>query len=274
MNTGGGSATPPNASPSTTVPPTTPTTISPTDQQIQDELQRLFNNPVLQELFSTERRISAIGVPSYVVVDKTDPSKIIRYEGFQAVDPNTGVANIPPKYFDGDQFTLATYGAEKQAVIINQLRKANYLTEKYVSGDPLTKPIAAMGALMYEANITGQSWEQLLAYRQSNPVVGASGGLTTYRVTNPMDLRAVFREASSSVLGRRDVPREQIDRMISAYQQSEKSYQQQASGGGVAVQAPSAAAFGKEQVESQNPDEAMAYRFAQYAQAFERLLGA
>ena len=265
--------------PTTTGPTAPPTTVAPSgqnvppDSQVQAEIAALLTDPRFRDLFSTESRISALGVPANKVVDKTDPTRIIRYEGFQATDPNTGVANIPPKYFDGDQYVLATYGAEKQAVIINQLKKANYLTEKYVSGDPLTRPIAAMSALLTEANLTGQSWEQLLSFRQTNPVSGGTGGLQAYRVTSPTDLRAVFRESAAKVLGRRDIPREQLDRMISAYQQTEKSYQQQATGGGVVTQAPQATTFAEQRLETQNPDEAMAYRFAEYAQAFEKLLG-
>lgn len=264
-------------SPTPPAGPTPPTTVPragsvPSDAEVQAQIQTLINNPAFAALFSNESRISALGVPSYKVVDKTDPTRILRYEGFQATDPNTGVANIPPKYFDGDQYVLATYGAEKQAVLINQLKKANYLTEKYVSGDPLVKPIAAMSALLTEANLTGQSWEQLLAFRQSNPVSGGSGNLQAYRVTSPIDLRGVFREASAKVLGRRDIPREQVDRMISAYQQAETSYQQKAAGGGTITQPPQASTFGAQKIEAQNPDEAMAYRFSQYAQAFEKLL--
>lgn len=264
---------PPTTVPPTTVPPVPPTGQLPNNQQVQQDIAAyLAGNPAFASLFQTEIKVSALGVPGTKVLDKTDPTRVLRYEGFQAVNPKTG-QQIPPKYYDGDNYVLATYGPEKQAVIINQLRKAGYLTDKYKAGDPLTKPLSSMYALMYEANITGQSWETLLQFRQTNPVSGAGGTLPTYRLTNPTDLRAVFRKAAQDTLGRADLPAEQIDRMISAYQQSERSYQQKASVGGTVTQAPSASTFGAERIERQNPDEATAYKFAQFAQVFEKLLG-
>ena len=270
--------------PTTTVPPTTaaPTTTIPgpnqpsqgnlpSTQQVQDSLSILLQNPLFAGLFTNETRISALGVPGSKVVDKTDPSRVLRYEGFEAVTP-TG-QKVQPKYWDGDQYILATYGPERQATIISQLQKANYLTDKHKPGDPLTRPISAFAALMTEANLIGQSWEQLLTFRQTQPVSGATGDLQSYRVTNPMDLRAVFRKAAQDTLGRADIPREQLDRMVNSYQESERTYQQKLAGGGTVTQAPSAATFAEERIEQRNPDEATAYKFAEYAQVFERLLG-
>lgn len=264
---------PPTTVPPTTVPPVPPTGQLPNNQQVQQDIAAyLAANPAFASLFQTEIKVSALGVPGTKVLDKTDPTRVLRYEGFQAVDPATG-QQVPPKYYDGDNYVLATYGPEKQLQIIGQLQKANYLTDRYKAGDPLTKPIAAMSALMTEANITGQSWEKLLQFRQANPVSVATGSLQTYRVTNPTDLRAVFRKAAQDTLGRADLPAEQVDRMINAYQQSERSYQQKAAAGGTVTQAPSASTFGAERIEQQNPDEATAYKFAQFAQVFEKLLG-
>ena len=270
--------------PTTTVPPTTvaPTTTIPgpaapkqgnlpSSQQVQAALDVLLQNPAFAGLFSNEQRISALGVPGSKVVDKTDPSRVLRYEGFEAVTP-TG-QKVQPKYWDGDQYILATYGPERQATLIGQLQKAGYLTDKHKPGDPLTKPIAAFAALMTESNLVGQTWEQMLTFRQTQPISGVSSGLQSYRVTNPLDLRSVFRKAAQDTLGRGDIPRDQLDRMVSAYQQAERTYQQKAAGGGTVTQAPSATTFGEEQIEKQNPDEATAYKFAEYAQVFERLLG-
>jgi hypothetical protein len=260
--------------PTTTIPgPSTPQQGQlPNDQQIQDSLSLLLSNPLYASLFSTEQKISALGVPGNKVVDKTDPSRVIRYEGFQAVSPQG--ANVQPKYYDNDQYILATYGPERQSQIISQLQKANYLTEKHKPGDPLTKPIAAFAALMTEANLTGQTWEQMLTFRQTQPISGGGGNLQSYRVTNPLDLRSVFRKAAQDTLGRGDVPQEQLDRMVNAYQQAERSYQQKAVAGGTVTQAPSPTTFAEQQIETQNPDEATAYKFAEYAQVFEKLLGA
>lgn len=267
----------PPPSPTTTIPPTTTvppasTGAIPGNTQVQQDLQNLLADPRFASLFTNEMRLSALGVPGTRVVDKTDPNRILRYEGFQAVDPRTG-QQVPPKYYDGDNYELATYGPEKQADIIVKLQKANYLTDRHKPGDPLTKPIAAFAALMAEANLTGQTWDALLQFRQTNPVSAGSGQLTTYRVTNPSDLRSVFRKAAQDTLGRGDLPQEQVDRMVNAYQQSERSYQQKAAAGGTVTQAPSPTTFGQEQIEQQNPDEAQAYKFAQYAQVFEKLLG-
>lgn len=269
----------PPVPPSTTVPPTTvpPTTtgggVVPSTQQAQQAIVSfLAQNPQLAELFNQEIRLSALGVPGTKVVDKTNPTRVLRYEGFQAVDPKSSQP-IPPKYYDGDNYQLATYGPERQAQIITQLQKAGYLTDKHKFGDPLSKPIAAFASLMAEANLTGQTWEAMLQFRQSNPVSGTTGGLQTYRVSNPADLRSVFRKAAQSTLGRGDLPSEQVDRMVNAYQQAERGYQQQAAAGGTVTEAPSATTFAQERIEQKNPDEATAYKFAQYAQVFEKLLG-
>lgn len=271
--------TPPIPPTTTTIPPTTTTVPAssgtgaiPTNTQVAQDVAALLTDPRFASLFTNEMRLSALGVPGTRVVDKTDPSRVLRYEGFQAVDPRTG-QQVPPKYYDGDNYELATYGPEKQAEIIVKLQKANYLTDRYKAGDPLTRPIAAMAALMAEANLTGQTWDTLLTFRQTNPVSAATGQLTTYRVTNPSDLRSLFRKAAQDTLGRADLPSEQVDRMVNAYQQSERSYQQKAALGGTVTQAPSASTFAQERIEQRNPDEAQAYKFAQYAQVFEKLLG-
>lgn len=58
--------------PTTTIPgPSTPQQGQlPNDQQIQDSLSLLLSNPLYASLFSTEQKISALGVPGNKVVDK------------------------------------------------------------------------------------------------------------------------------------------------------------------------------------------------------------
>lgn len=270
--------TPPTTtvSPTTTVAPTTTTTVPPPSPggapaQADAALAAIMSQyPELAALFTTERRISALGVPGTMVVNRTN-NNVIRYEGFLALDPATGQSNIQPKYFDGDQYVVATYGEPQRTIIAKRLQKAGLLSDKWRPGNELRDVVNSMGALMTQANLNGSTWEQTLAFYEQNPISGG-GTLPKFTVSSPVSLKETFRNVAAQTLGRRDLPDEMLQRMVAAYQNEEKGYQQRARAGGTIVEPPKATEFAETKIEKQNPDEAMAYRFAQYAQAFEKAL--
>lgn len=262
----------------TTVPPVTTTTVRPAappagGTDVAAAVAALVAaNPALASLFTNERKISALGVPGSLVVD-VNTGNVIRYEGFLAIDPATGQQSLQPKYFDNDQFAVVgSYGEPQRTILAKRLQTAGVLSKSWRTGDPLSDVANALGKVMYQANFTGSTWDQQLAFYEKNPIGDSSGALKSYRVSNAMTLKETFRNVAAQTLGRRDLPEEMLQNMVTSYQQQEEQYQRRIAGGGVAAEAPSAQVFAEKQIEKRNPDEAMAFRFAEYAQAFEKAL--
>ena len=72
--------------------------------------------------------------------------------------------------------------------------------------------------------------------------------MSSYQVSNPDDLKAVFRKAAQELLGR-NLQDGDLNKLVETFQMQEKQYQQKAAGGGVAVQAPSATTFATQAIE-------------------------
>jgi hypothetical protein len=153
-----------------------------------------------------------------------------------------------------------------------QLKQGGYFlpNETFSSGIVRESTISAYKRALIDANLGFMSLDQVLERSLGTPYSGGTGTLKKYKVTSAADLQNVFDKASQGVLGR-TLDTEQLNKLVKTYQSTELgSLQSQA---GVSAQAPSAQAFGETRIEQTNQDESDAYKFAQYAQVFEKLLG-
>lgn len=123
--------------------------------------------------------------------------------------------------------------------------------------------------------IAGADWDKALDYFALNPIAGGTAGTQkpAIRLTNPIDLKSVFKKASTSTLGRA-LSDDEIMKLVTTYQGLETTYQQQAStgSGAVVTQAPDAGAFAEQQARKLAPEEATANDYTDYVGALSQLL--
>lgn len=115
----------------------------------------------------------------------------------------------------------------------------------------------ALGLINNNPATRGKTIPEALSVLAQQPIMRnaatATGGapkLPSYQVTNPADLKSVFRKTAESLLGR-TLGDNELNKMVSAYQQQEVTYQKAAyAGGGKMVQqAPSAENFATRSIE-------------------------
>lgn len=272
-------ATPPTTAgppaPPTTVPPTTvpPTTMPPTTvpagggTPLENALITLGN---LGLGFGTNPTLDALGISGKLEVDRTTGRVITgSYLGqTKIVDGQV----LQPQYFEGDEYDIATLDQEAVIGLQKQLKQGGYFlpNETFNSGIVRESTLSAYKRALVDANLSFMSLDQVLERSLTTPYSGGTGTLKKYKVTSAADLQNVFDKTSQSVLGR-TLDTEQLNNLVKTYQDTElTSLKSQA---GVSAQAPSAQAFGETRIEETNQDESDAYKFAQYAQVFEKLLG-
>jgi hypothetical protein len=111
-----------------------------------------------------------------------------------------------------------------------------------------------MGLINTSPEIRGKQLSDALPLLAKTPIITSTGAgkkLPAYSVTNPADLRAVFKKTAQDLLGR-TLGDGDLNRMVEAYQQKESTYQKAAyAGGGVNVsQAPNAQTFAQSSLEN------------------------
>lgn len=258
--------------PTTTVPPAPTTTVpagpalNPEDQAI---VQAIINQlpPWLQN--TNENKRQAIAQAGVAYVDQ-QTGRVI-YEGITRTLPSG--EKLEPRYFEGDEYDITALDPVQIRNLQDKLQKGRfYLNDKFTMGTVGPETIRAYKRALEVANLNFLDVETVLENSQTVPYAGGvgGGGLSRYRVTSSSDLSRIFDSASQSVLGRTlDV--EEVNKLVKAYQSTELGALQ--SKQTVAASAPTAQTFGTERIEAENTDEADAYKFTQYAQAFEQLLG-
>lgn len=125
--------------------------------------------------------------------------------------------------------------------------------------------IQAIKSLLNDANIEGLTYDryldELLKGRPDQGAGGGGGAPRRYRLSNPEDLRAVFKRAAQDIIGR-GFTDEEAERAVQAYQQREIEAQQAYySGAAQVTEAPSAQAFAQRFAQQIAPTEANAYKF-------------
>jgi hypothetical protein len=116
-----------------------------------------------------------------------------------------------------------------------------------------------------ESNLAGVTRERYIQQLlRDRPDVGGRGGAPRrYRVTNPEDLKAVFKRVSQETIGR-DFTDDEAMRAVQTYQQQEVAAQQAAYGGGTATQVMGADVFAQQFAQQIAPTEANGYKFLGY----------
>lgn len=257
------------ASPTTTVAPAPTTTVpglSPQDQAIVDAIINSLP-PWLQN--TNENKRQAIAQAGVAYVDQ-QTGRVI-YEGITRTLPSG--EKLQPRYFEGDEYDITALDPVQIRNLQDKLQKGRfYLNDKFTIGTVGPETIRAYKRALEVANLNFLDVDTVLENAQTVPYAGGvgGGGLSRYRVTSSSDLSRIFDTASQSVLGRTLDP-EEVSKLVKAYQATELGSLQ--SKQTVGTQAPTAQSFGAERIEAENTDEADAYKFTQYAQAFEQLLG-
>lgn len=131
----------------------------------------------------------------------------------------------------------------------------------------------ALGRINLTEGARGKPIDQALAYLAANPVAETPTRAPSYRLTNPVDLEQVFNKAAQNTIGRK-VSRQQIQSMISAFNQQELQYQQRVSAGGTVVAPPEASTFAQKKIEKIAPEEANAQKYSDYLSVLSQMLGA
>lgn len=270
--------------------PTTSTTVPVTAEQATAGAQKAL--AAIQALIA--------GTAGSTVTNRQSPSsrQAIGVSGTQYFDPATGEPmgyfgytavgrqtpyysagkggvvsqDVQPKFFEGDEDQIRRQSPENIGFLQRQMATSGLLKGSYNPGLPDDKTVAAYKTLLGWANSFGASDPMTALERlKASGFTGKNVGVTKY-VTNATDLKNVFDKTAQSVLGR-NLDEESLNRLVKAYQQQEVAPTQNAMVTGAKVKEPTASVFGEKQIKAQNADEAEAYKFAQYAQVLERMLG-
>lgn len=109
-------------------------------------------------------------------------------------------------------------------------------------------------------NATGKKVSPLDALDEAvtnSPTFGTLHDPLTAQVSNPADIRLGIRAAAKELLGQGDVDEQQLQRMVAAFQSSQKAAQQASYSmqdtGGTVVAPPSLDAFAEQQIHTMDP---------------------
>jgi hypothetical protein len=232
----------------------TPTTTVPAQKSVADQLKEILTNAQNGGFSSlpagsvSPSSRSAIGVQGTQTLDPLT-GKPTGYFGFKSQETLPGVSSSAdeivssrPRYFSGDEDAINSYSKETIAQLQYNLSRNGLMGRKYTPGIVDNQTRSGFKELLGISNRQGTDWVKALG---SVSQAGVSTGtkLPAYQLTNPEDLKAVFRKAAQDSLGR-NLQDGDINRLVETYQAQEAQYQKQVSTvGGVVTQAPSAQAF-------------------------------
>ena len=124
----------------------------------------------------------------------------------------------------------------------------------------------AIAQWLEESNLAGVTKERYLQEMLKNrPDYGGSGGGAPrrYRVSNPDDLKAVFKRVAQETIGR-DFSDDEAMRAVQSYQQQEIAAQNALYAGGTATEVMGADVFAQQFAQQVAPTEANGYKFLGY----------
>lgn len=213
-----------------------------------------------------------IGVPEYVRGPDGKPRPFLgggsytSAEGIAATlaaTPGPGEMAVfddyghPPRYWDGDEYAPANWPDEKIAALQAQMAASGlYGDGSYVRGLWAKADIAAYRTVLSYANQTGTDSEFALGRISELFSESPEKPKPPALVTNPEDIKETIRQASRKVLGSSDVPEDQLQRLVAAYQgeQIRQVQQQQTPTGQSAITAaPSMETFAENRVRELDP---------------------
>jgi hypothetical protein len=202
------------------------------------------------------------------------PTQLGRY-GHETVNL-PGQQNVAPRYFEGDEWTLANAGHDTIMQVQAAMQKAGMLkTGEFSPGFWDKKTKDAFKDLLSYANATGSTWQDSLPLIMNATPPTPKQPLTV-KVTNPDDLRAVFHKAALDTLGV-GMPKDQLDQMVNAYQgletQAQTQAYNQADTGGTLTASPSADVYAADQARAQDPNLAQEHDALGFFNQFQNLVG-
>jgi hypothetical protein len=177
---------------------------------------------------------------------------------YTGLEKQTGYATSnttsPYAYTAEDWQTLLQYSSDKIQSIQKQLMKAFPGFTPGILGDK-TDPktikyfklaLGRINSLSVDTSspLRGQKLDDQLITLSKNPTVAttSSASLPSYQLSNPADLKTVFKKAAQDSLGH-NLADGDLNRLVETYQAQQLQYQKQVSAGGTTVQAPNAETF-------------------------------
>lgn len=208
------------------------------------------------------------GIGSRLISKDTGNPVLNSYKGYTSQQPvysagRGGMQRVEPRYFQGDESLVNNLSKEELTTLQQKMQKTGLLGKQYRLGVVDSTTVNAFSNLLAEANLMGVDFKTAISTLEASPRTGGGGGLAA-RVDNPDDLKRIIKKASQAVLGY-SVGDDVVSRLVGAYQQEQIKAQTGGTGG---VQMPSAESFAQARIEEQNPADAKAYKFAQFAQQF------
>lgn len=179
-----------------------------------------------------------------------------------------------PRYYDGAQWLPASLPPDQLAQLQRQMVAAGLLKSGQAqlgvwdaaSMNAYTQLLAYANASGLDAGTALSQWGQAHAL---DPNAGKAP--LQVKVTNPEDLRKVFRQSVIDTLGQ-GWDTAKIDQMVSAYQATETAAQQQAynqaDSGGTVTAPPDPGTFAADQVRQEDPTGAQAHDALGYEKQF------
>lgn len=220
-----------------------------------------------------------LGVPEDYYVERTATRAVPKgMRGGLTPKSYTVPTVVTPRYFAGHELGPGSLPAEEIARLQRAMAAAGILKGSYRIGVWDDQSIGAYRSLLEFANVAGvDEREALRRYSEapeSDPDAGADRAPLVVRTPNPEDLRAIFKRAAASELGKADP--EMLERMVSSYTGVVTDYQKQAYAaaptGGTIQEPPSADVYAAEQARTKNPAQAEAYGMYGRAREFFDLL--
>jgi hypothetical protein len=204
--------------------------------------------------------------PTFAELMAAPPAALVTNEPKPLGVPRNYVAgDVPPTFFDGDEWAPATLSPGQVARLQDILAGIGLLTE-YRRGywDPNSQK--AYREVLEYANGAGitDEMEAIRRIAETGALGGKIGGgrtraPLTVRKSNPLDIKSAADAVAQNVLGR-GLTNDELPQIIAAIQQMETSVQTQAYNmdetGGTVTEAPSLAAFVEQKLRIQNPGEA------------------
>lgn len=198
----------------------------------------------------------------FITAVADNPNMFI-YTGQNLVDRNGVVSRAPYERTEA-YAELSKLGGFRGAILNSLYSLGVYGKMKPSQTGLEERDIAAMATLLDVANQYGREWDVALDLARVEFGKQRTGG-ARFRPTPKQDLRQVFRNVSSQVLGR-EMSDAEADKFVRAYQQLERV---EASGG---AEAPDVQVAAQQQIEQQAPEETAAMGALSLATVFDKFV--
>lgn len=226
-------------------------------------------------------RDAPIGVGRDYTVERPTSRGGMSADAAEQYDP---ITSVKPRYWKGDEWsTPRGLSSEDRAALQLLMKQLGFIDPKarIVLGEWDQKSATAFKNVLAWANVNGTDWTVALSAmaksaEQYPPDIEERAPLVS-RVSNPDELKAALRETLKAKLGTGDAVDEAgLDRMVAAYQQKEKAFQQQAYNadetGGTIVEPPSFDTFADVKAKAADPTAYDSRKVVEAAEVVKQML--